>query len=289
MPRKTVTGRTLVIPLVGHPVEQVRTPGPMNAWFGERAIDTVVVPIDIRPERVADFFDVLKATENCVGCIITMPHKQAAFAAADEVSERARRARAVNVVRRSATGKLIGDMTDGIAMVAALGERRIALPGLNVLVVGAGGAGTAIAHAVADAGAASLTVLERDQMRHRALIADLERYYPALAVFDRPPADRAIDVAINASPTGMAPRDPFPFPLDELAAARIVADAVTKPVVTPWLTEAARRGMATQTGEDMALAQVPILLDYLRFLPAAGAAKIDGEPRRQAASREAAQ
>ena len=97
-----MTGRTLVIPLVGHPVEQVKTPGPMNRWFGERGIDAVVVPIDIRPERVGSFFDVLKATENCVGCTITMPHKQAAFAAADEVSERARRAKAVNIIRRSA-------------------------------------------------------------------------------------------------------------------------------------------------------------------------------------------
>ena len=52
MPRNpAVTGRTLVIPLIGHPIEQVKTPGPLNRWFGERGIDAVVVPMDVRPER----------------------------------------------------------------------------------------------------------------------------------------------------------------------------------------------------------------------------------------------
>jgi shikimate dehydrogenase len=264
---RAVTGRTLVIPLVGHPIEQVKTPGPMNRWFGEHDVDAVVVPIDIRPGRVADFFDVLKTTENCVGCTITMPHKQAAFAAADEVSERARRAKAVNIIRRSPSGKLVGDMTDGMAMVVALKGHDVSIPGRNVLIVGAGGAGTAIAHAIADEGAASLTIVERDQMRQRALLTDLARFYPNVAVFERLSAGMTIDIAVNASPAGMQANDPYPFPLEELASAFIIADAVTKPAVTPWLTEAARRGMKTQAGEEMALAQVPILLHYLRFLP----------------------
>jgi len=269
MPRNpAVTGRTLIIPLIGHPVEQVQTPGPMNRWFDEHGIDAVVVAMDIRPERVGSFFDVLKATENCVGCTMTMPHKQAAFAAADEVTERARRAKAVNIIRRSASGKLVGDMTDGKAMVAALKGHEISIPGCNVLIVGAGGAGTAIAHAIAEEGTASLTIVERDRMRQRALLADLSRFYPNLAVFDRLPADRTIDIAINASPTGMQPNDPYPYPPEELGSASIVADAVTKPAVTRWLTEAARHGTKIQTGEEMALAQVPILLQYLRFLPA---------------------
>ena len=165
------------------------------------------------PSGSASFFDVLKATENCVGCTITMPHKQAAFAAADEVSERARRAKAVNIIRRSATGKLVGDMTDGIAMVAALKGHDVGIAGSHVLVVGAGGAGTAIAHAIGGGG--------RGVADHRSsatrcasgrLLADLARFYPGLAVHDRRPAGRPVDIAINASPTGMRPSDPYPFP-----------------------------------------------------------------------------
>jgi shikimate dehydrogenase len=261
-----VTGRTLIVPLIGHPVEQVKTPGPINRWFADRGVDAIVVPMDIRPERIGGFFEVLKATENCVGCIMTMPHKQAAFTASDEVSERARRARAVNVIRRSPTGKLIGDMTDGVAMVASLTGNGAAISGAHALIVGAGGAGTAIAHAIAEEAVSSLTIIERDQMRQRALLADLSRFYPSVGVYDRLPAGLSMDIAINASPTGMQPNDPYPFPLEDLASASIFADAVTKPAVTPWLAEAARRGRKIQTGEEMALAQVSILLRYLRFL-----------------------
>lgn len=290
MARKpAVTGRTSIIPLVGHPVEQVKTPGPMNQWFAEQGIDAVVVPMDVRPERVAAFFDVLKATENCVGCTITMPHKQAAFAASDEVSERARRAKAVNIIRRTPSGKLVGDMTDGLAMVVALKQRGVALGGRNVLVIGAGGAGTAIAHAVAEEGAASLTIVEQDQMRQRALMADLERFYPGLAVSDAVRPGRVIDIAINATPTGMAPHDPYPYPLEMLPEATVFADAITRPVVTRWLNEAGRRGARIQTGEEMALAQVPILLTYLRFMADAAASPAPeesaGAKRRKAAAR----
>jgi len=263
-----VTGRTRIVPLIGHPVEQVQTAGPMNQWFIEQESDAVIVPLDIRPERIGGFFDVLKVMENCVGCSITMPHKQAAFVASDEVSERARRAKSVNIIRRLPSGKLVGDMTDGIAMTTALENNEIRIPGRDVLIVGAGAAGTAIAFEVAAKEARSLVVVERDQMRQRALIAELSRLFPRLQVFDRVPGAHVIDIAINASPAGMNPGDPPPFPAERLGGALIIADAVTKPAVTPWLEEARRRGLKTQTGEEMALAQVPIQLRYLRFRPA---------------------
>lgn len=264
---RVVTGNTAVVPLVGHPVAQVKTPGPMNQWFAEQEIPAVVVPMDIRPERVADFFDVLKAMENCVGCSITMPHKQAAFLASDEVTGRARRAKSVNIIRRSPSGRLIGDMTDGLAFVAALAANGVEVKGRNVLLVGAGAAGTAIAFEVAQQGARSLTIVEIDQMRRRALVAALADLFPGMAVADQVPAGQPVEIAINASPVGMDPGDPLPCPIEQVGDALIVADAVTKPNVTRWLAEAARRGLKIQTGEEMALAQLPIQLPYLRFRP----------------------
>jgi shikimate dehydrogenase len=224
--------------------------------------------MDIRPERVSSFFDVLKVTENCVGCSITMPHKQAAFVAADEVTDRARRAKSVNTIRRSASGKLIGDMTDGIAMVEALQKNGVHVAGRNVLIVGAGGAGTAIAFEIADKGARCLMLLELDQMRRKSLVGELARLFPDIEVHDHVPGGRKIEIAINASPSGMNSGDPLPYPVGQLTDALMVADAVTKPKVTQWLTEAAARGLKTQTGEEMALAQVSIQLRYLKLMPA---------------------
>jgi shikimate dehydrogenase len=262
-----MTGKTRIVPIIGHPIAQVRTPGPMNQWFAKQGIDAAIVPMDIRPERVSSFFAVLKVMENCVGCSITMPHKQAAFIASDEVTERARRAKSVNTIRRSTSGKLIGDMTDGIAMVEALEKNEIRLADQNALIVGAGGAGTAIAFELADKGVASLVILEIDQMRRRALAGELSRLFPDVAVFDHVPAGMKIKIAINASPMGMNSNDPLPFPVDQLSDALIVADAVTKPKVTPWLEEAATQGLKTQMGEEMALAQVSIQLRYLKLMP----------------------
>lgn len=267
--KNIVTGQTVVIPLVGHPVAQVKSPGPMNRWFFDNDIDAVVVPLDIRPERVESFFEVLRATENSAGCSVTMPHKQAAFLASDEVTDRARRAKAVNTIRRSPSGRLIGDMTDGLALIAALGENGVTVGGCNVLLIGAGGAGTAIAFELAEEGARSVIILEPDQMRQRALIAALSEFRPEFQVLDRVPTGAKIDIAINASPMGMGPHDPLPYPIEQLSDALIVADAVTKPVITPWLIEAEKRGIKTQNGEQMAVAQLPIQLGYLRFIPVA--------------------
>lgn len=264
--KRVVTGRTLVIPLIGHPVEQVKSPGPMNRWFDDNDVDAVVVPMDIRPEKVAAFFEVMRAMENCAGCSVTMPHKQAAFVASDQVSDRARRARAVNTIRRLPSGKLVGDMTDGQAFVSALADKGVGMEGRNVLLIGAGGAGTAIAFELALERIASIMILEIDAMRQRALVEELRKYHPDVDVHDRVPEGMRIDIAINASPTGMGENDPLPYPIERLADATIVADAVTKPVMTPWLQAAAQRGITIQTGEEMAVAQLPIQLGYLHLM-----------------------
>lgn len=265
----TVTGRTRIIPMIGHPIAQVQTPGPMNSWFAEAGIDCAIVPMDIRPEKIAGFFDVLRVTENALGCSVTMPHKQAAFTASDEVSERARRARSVNIIRRTPSGRLIGDMTDGTAMVSAMESRGIEIEEARILLIGTGAAGTAIAFELAERGAASLTLLDRDQMRVRAVSGELSVLFPDLGLAERTSAGQSFDIAVNASPLGMEPGDPLPFPVEALANVRIVADVVTKPAATPWLLAAQAKGLATQTGVEMALAQVPIQLSYLRLpLPA---------------------
>ena len=285
--RNVVTGRTTVIPLIGHPVEQVKSPGPINRWFDENDVDAVVVPMDIRPEKVNVFFEVLRATENAAGCSVTMPHKQAAFLASDEVTDRARRAKAVNTIRRLPSGRLIGDMTDGLALVSALRDKGISVAGRNVLLVGAGGAGTAIALELAAQNAAQIVVLEIDQMRQRALVAELRGFRPEMLVHDHVPAEMRIDIAINASPAGMQEDDPFPYPIEKLADAIIVADAVTKPAVTRWLEAAKHRGLPIQTGEEMAVAQLPIQLGYLRLL-VSGKAVEAGSDRPRLARADAA-
>jgi shikimate dehydrogenase len=139
------------------------------------------------------------------------------------------------------------------------------IEGRRFLLVGAGGAGAAIAHAVAEANAAAIVVNDIDRMRRQALIGSLRLHHPGVEVHDRLPAGLAVDIAANASTLGMGAGDAHPFDLDRLPNHAIVADAVTMPDVTPWIAEARERGHRVQTGIQMALAQLTVQLGFLGY------------------------
>lgn len=262
----SISGSTRCLPLIGHPVDQVRSPPGFNRWFAERGIDAVIFPVDLAPPALPAFFTMLRGWQNCIGLSVTMPHKAAALALVDDCTARARLSGALNIVRRDANGRLVGDMVDGLAFVAALQARGIDLAGCRSVVIGAGGAGSAIAHALADAGVAALAVTDPDAMRRTALLAALRRAHPALLLADAADRSGDIDLLVNASPLGMRPDDPLPFDTRTLRPAAVVADAVTKPAMTPLLVQAAAHGCTIQTGHAMADAQLPFQMAHLGLL-----------------------
>ncbi|MBW9064795.1 shikimate dehydrogenase [Rhizobium herbae] len=260
-----MSGSTRFIALIGHPVVQVKSPEPLNRWFDEHAAGAVILPMDVQSDRVGAFLEAMRATENCIGVSVTMPHKQAAFALADEVSDRARQVRAANILRRTTDGRLVGDMVDGIGMMTALEANGVSVVSRHVLVVGAGGAGTAIIHAAAEKGAAVITVIEADVARAREVVSGVSTRHPDIRVRTDLPASDTVDIAINASPAGMKPGDPHPFPLERLAGSTIIADVVTRPALTPWLVAAREQGLKIQAGAEMTLAQLSIQLNFWGF------------------------
>ncbi len=263
----SITGVSHFYAMIGHPVAQVRTPTVLNAYLSEHGIDGVMVTFDVLPETVPPFFEMLKGWRNCRGCGVTVPHKQVAFDHCDDASDRAVRTGAVNMIKRANDGRLIGDMTDGSGFLAALAGHDVTVNGKRVVLVGAGGAGSAIAHAVAESGAARLAVIDVDETRRAALINSLQHHYAGIAVTGDPGDSANIDVLINATPMGMRPEDPLPFPLDDVAPMALVADAVTKPVTTRFLEMAKARGCKIQRGHEMAEAQLPIFLELLEVVP----------------------
>jgi len=261
--RKGISGSTICLPLIGHPVEQVKSPAVINGYFEQHDIDAVMFPVDLVPSLVPGFFALVRGWSNCGGVSVTVPYKQTALACVDEVSERAQRIGAVNTVRRDPSGHLVGDNTDGIAFVSAVKARGTQIAGAHCLVIGAGAAGSAIAHALAEAGAGAISVLDIDAQRRQALATSLAGHYHALRVQEG--FERGDDpaIVINASTLGMHPDDAFPFDLDRIDRRGLAADVVTKPVITPFLTAALKRGWQTQTGEDMAVAQLGVQTAFL--------------------------
>ena len=257
------SGTTLIYPMIGHPVVQVKSPTTFNRYFTEKGMDRVMVAMDIFPGYVEPFFSLLRGWENCPGCVVTIPHKQEAARRVDELSPRARDLAAVNVIRKTDGGRLIGDMVDGLGFLEALARHGFDVRRKNIALFGAGGAGGAIAYAVADAGAESITVIDTDIDRQHALLDLLARRYPSVTLSDRLQSLARIDLAINGTPLGMNGDPRTPFPLDTLDSHTFVADVVTEPEMTPWLKEAKSRGCPIQTGYEMTLGQFVLMARHM--------------------------
>lgn len=255
-------GDTRLYFTVGHPIAQVKSPGGVTRGFEARGANAIVVPIDVPPDRIDAFLDLAAHAGNVDGLVVTVPYKFRAREACATLSPRAELLGAANVLRRNPGGGWHGDMTDGLGFCGAVAKAGFAIAGRRCLLVGAGGAGSAIGLSLLDAGAAGLSVFDLDAGRRDALIAKLRTRHAAVsAAASSDPSD--YDLVANASPAGMRPGDPLPVDVARLRPAMHVGDVVTAPEVPPLIAEARARGCSTSTGTAMYLAQVGIITDFL--------------------------
>jgi shikimate dehydrogenase len=256
-----LSGATRVVPIVGDPIAQVKSPAGVTAAFAERGLNAVCIPLHVAAADLGACFALVRAWRNCPGVIVTVPHKFAAFEACDTTSERARFLRTVNTIRRGEDGRLHGDMFDGLGFVAAARSRGCAFAGRRALLVGAGGAGTAVAHAVASAGVAHLGIADSDATRRGRLVASLAAagFQVAEATSDA----AGYDIVLNATPMGMKARDPLPVAVDGLVASTFVGDVVTGPDPSPLIAAARAKGCRTSTGGDMFAHVRDLMVDFL--------------------------
>ena len=255
------SGATRVLFVAGDPIAQVQSPRIATERLRARGADVVVVPAQVRPADFAVFVEMAGRMPNVDGIIVTVPHKLAMFELCAGMAPRAASIGAVNVARRDAEGRWFGDMCDGEGYVDGLRRVGCEPRGRRALVVGAGGAGSAIAHAFVDAGVAALAVHDIDLPRRDALLARLRRY--GMTEADAGSADPSgFDLVVNATPMGMTPADPLPIEIERLDAGAFVGDVVTQPEITPLMEAARRRGSATMTGLGMFDAVCDRLVDF---------------------------
>ncbi|WP_269502767.1 shikimate dehydrogenase family protein [Burkholderia sp. IMCC1007] len=247
-----LSGATRVHFIVGDPIAQVRSPKGVTAALREAGRDALVVPAHVAPDDLAAFFAGITPMRNVDGVIVTVPHKFSAAAFCTSLSDEAAFLGAANTLRRTADGGWHGGMFDGTGFVAALGDEGCDLRGKRALLVGAGGAGSAIGHALVMAGVASLDVRDNDAARTASLVerlATLQRGTVRVAAADVAP--ESFDVIVNASPMGMRADDPLPVDVSRVPATTFVGDVVTKPPLTPFIEAARARGCRTVTGTQM--------------------------------------
>jgi shikimate dehydrogenase len=260
---RPISGRTTIMSIIGHPVLQVRSPTAVNAELARTGVDAALIAVDLDPSALPSFLQMLRGWHNSPGCIVTVPHKTAAAALLDQLTERARLLGAVNMIRRTASGHLAGDMIDGLGFVEALRRRGFAAKGKRAAVFGAGAVGRALLLSLTDAGMSRISFDEPDAARRAALI----ELAAAAGVAERFSTDASetlegADLAVNASPVGMNGDTAMAFDPARLPAHALVADVVTNPVQTPLLLAAQAAGLRTQTGNAMSDAQLAMQLKY---------------------------
>ncbi|MGL4637499.1 MAG: shikimate dehydrogenase family protein [Beijerinckiaceae bacterium] len=244
-----LNGATRLFPVVGDPIAQVQSPAGVTRAFQERGLNAICIPMQIAPAEWQGYIATMRAMKNVDGFIVTIPHKFAAFESCDTVSERAQFLRTVNTIRKMPDGSLHGDMFDGLGFVEACRANGCVFEGRRALLVGTGGAGTAIAHAVALAGVAHLTQADIDTARRDDLVSRLQSagFYVSAGSNDA----TGMDIVLNATPMGMRPDDPLPVMEGSLRAGQFVGDVVTKPEVPRLIAEARAIGLATSNGFAM--------------------------------------
>jgi shikimate dehydrogenase len=255
-------GRTRISVIIGTPIAQVRSPEGITRVFQKRGINALLVPMEVAAADVAGVVAALGRIPNLDGIVVTVPHKQAALACCKATSERVRFLGAVNVMRRRADGGFAGDHLDGESLLAALRAKGIDPAGRRALLIGAGGAGSAIGLALVEAGVMQLTIADIDASRRDQLATRLAARYGAGVTAGKADA-QGFDLIVNASPAGMRPGDRPPLDAARIGPDIVVADVVTPPGVSALIAAAQAAGAVTVSGQQMFDAGAGLLADHL--------------------------
>ncbi|SDK76445.1 shikimate dehydrogenase [Actinopolyspora mzabensis] len=211
------------------------------------------------------FGELLRAARACGfdGLNITHPYKRLATAHLDELSPDAAALNAVNTVVFGSHGA-VGHNTDWSGFARALDSGLPDAPLGTVVLLGAGGAGSAVAHALSTLGAGSIHIADADPDRSSELAEAVnERCSGILAhsepmdhagMLPKPLLDRA-DGLVQATPTGMAEHPGMPIPAESLRAGMWVAEVVYRPLRTELVRAALARGCRVLDGGRMAVFQ----------------------------------
>jgi shikimate dehydrogenase len=229
----------------------------VEAAYRHHGIDARYLNCEVAPGALRDAVGGARAM-GWAGFNCSLPHKVAVIDHLDRLAESAEVIGAVNTVVAT-HGELVGHNTDGQGFVESL--RTVVDPaGLEVVVLGAGGAARAVAVETALAGAARVTVVNRTERRGAELarLVTAGTGVPAASVpWDQPYAVPATtDVVVHATSVGFGDGDALvALELDSLREGLVVADVVVSPPRTALLRAAEARGARTLDGLGMLVGQ----------------------------------
>jgi len=271
------TGTILRAGVVGHPVKHSRSPIIHGYWLEQFGINGRYDRYDVKPEDFSHFVKTL-SEQSLQGVNVTIPHKEAAFLALDEATDRARRLKAANTLWFE-NGKLWGDNTDSIGFLANLDQGH---PGWDInaksaLILGAGGAARAIIAGLQERNIEKITIVNRTRERAEELALMSGGQVAVAEWFKLSFQLESADLVVNTTSLGMSGQPDLDLSLDPLGKNALVTDIVYVPLETNLLKQARLRGNPVVDGLGMLLHQAvpgfehwfgkrPVVTDALRHL-----------------------
>lgn len=252
----TVSGAATLAGVMGWPIAHSRSPVLHNFWLAEYGIDGVYVPLAVAPEAFERVLSALPLM-GFAGVNVTVPHKEAAFAAVHQTDDLARRIGAVNTIVFGDDGRAMGTNSDAFGFLESLRTRSPDWSGAAgpAVVIGAGGAARAIVAALQDAGAPEIRIVNRTAERADRLVAEFGPPLRTVSWSERADALDGAALLVNTTTLGMSGSPPLDLALDRLPVDAVVNDIVYVPLMTPLLGEAAARGNPVVDGLEMLLHQ----------------------------------
>ncbi len=253
-----ITGHTRLYALIGSPVGHSGSPAMYNYSFARNGLDNAYMAFEVPLEKVGDAVEAIR-TFGLGGFNVTMPDKGEICKYLDEISPAAQLIGACNTVVIE-DGKFIGHNTDGIGFVRNLHEHGIEVEGKKIVLLGAGGAATAIAAQTSLDGAAKLSMFNRDDEFYAKGEGIIERLHEAVPGCDASitkledtealkAAIAEADILVNATKVGMKPLDDQSLIDPSLFRADlVVADTVYNPKETKLIQEAKEAGCKAAIG-----------------------------------------
>jgi len=241
-----ISGAAAVAGIAGNPITHSLSPVIHNAWLAHAGMDGAYVPF--APTDATGFERLVAAGRAGLirGLNITAPFKEQAFALADTASAAALRVRSANILVFQG-GQVSADSADGLGLMRALAEQApdLTVEGRRVVVFGAGGAARAALGALLDAGA-RVSLVNRTPGRAEALAVEFGAGVEAAG-----PGEALDDAALVINALSVQPA----LEWDRLPPQAVVMDMTYRPVETPLLVEARRRGHPTVDGLAMLIGQ----------------------------------
>ncbi len=254
-----ISGETRVCGLIGYPVRHSLSPVMHNAAFKELNLPFIYVVFEVKKDELKDAIAGVRGL-GIHGLNVTMPHKSAVMKYLDEIDPIAEGIGAVNTILNE-EGKLKGYNTDSLGALKALEENGVELEGRKLLLIGAGGAGKAIAFQLAQK-VEELIILNRTVEKAKVLAETLRERF-GKRVVGEPLSEKflkerlkQVDILINATSIGMHPNvEESPVNPRWLRSDLTVMDIVYNPLETKLLREARAVGAKTINGIEMLIHQ----------------------------------